>query len=104
MSKHTPTPGEAFEATLYTWVDWKGRYRDEEEARAAWERMIAEVERAASEKALTDAAHAFAGGAINVEIFSDPAERDAWRRSNETRDALVESLRKRATGYRREEA
>ena len=58
MSKHTPTPGEAFEATLYTWVDWKGRYRDEEEARAAWERMIAEVERAAADKAWVEGAHA----------------------------------------------
>lgn len=52
----TPTPGEAFEATLYTWVDWKGRYRDEEEARAAWGRMITEVARTAAERGFAQGA------------------------------------------------
>lgn len=63
---------------------------------AEFDRWLAEVERAAAEKALTDAAHAFAAASINVEIFNDPDERDARRRSNETRDALVASLRARA--------
>lgn len=51
MSEYTPTTDEAFNATLYTWVDWKGTFASEEEAADAWTRMIAEVERAAAEKA-----------------------------------------------------
>lgn len=50
MSEYTPTTDEAFNATLYTWVDWKGVFASEEEAADAWVRMIAEVERVAAEK------------------------------------------------------
>lgn len=51
MSDYTPTLDEAFNATLYTWVDWKQTFASEEEAADAWVRMIAEVERAAIQNA-----------------------------------------------------
>lgn len=65
---YTPTTDEAFDATLYTWIDWKGTFKDEADAWAAWGRMIAEVERAAAEAAWWEACVRIADGESNLDI------------------------------------
>lgn len=79
MSDYTPTTDEAFDATLYTWLDWKCTFENESDARAARDRMIAEVERAAAEKAwLGGAESAF----YNPEIrgYVDYPDENPYRR------------------------
>lgn len=71
----------------------------------AWaERSVAAIERAAAEKALTDAAEAFDGGTISLDVFSNEVEKSYWRVANEQRSILVDSLRARAAEYRKEQS
>lgn len=102
MSEYTPTTDEAFNATLYTWVDWKGVFASEEEAADAWVRMIAEVERAAAEKALTDFADELAEKL--------KAESAAHAHITQYREGIIDGInrgaiaaRRRAGAYRRAE-
>ena len=67
------------------------------------ERSVAAIERAAAEKALIDAARAFDGGTISLDVFSNEVEKSYWRVANEQRSILVDSLRARAAEYRRVE-
>lgn len=69
MSNYTPTTDEAFNATIYTWVDWKGTFASEEEAADAWTRMIAEVERTASAKGWDEGFVTAAGKAASWNIL-----------------------------------
>lgn len=41
MSDYTPTTDEVFNATLYTWVDWKGKFPNEQTAREGFDRWLA---------------------------------------------------------------
>jgi len=52
-------------------------------------------------KALEDAAGAFDGGTISLDVFSNEVEKSYWRVANERRSILVDSLRARAAEYRK---
>ena len=67
----------------------------ESEVMGQFDRMIAEVERAAAEKALTDAA--------NAVLVSDWWAEDVTNSSGNTCEAVREWLRNRAAAYRRED-
>ena len=47
-------------------------------------------------EAVREAADAFEGGTINVEIFEDSAEARRWEASNAARERIVASMRARA--------
>lgn len=57
--------------------------------------------REARAEALEDAARAFDGGTISLDVFSNEVEKSYWRVANEQRSILVDSLRARAAGYRK---
>lgn len=54
-------------------------------------------------EALREAADAFEGGAINVEVFRGGLEVVYWRAANKTRRSIVSSLRARADRIERGE-
>ena len=56
MSDYTPTTDEVFEATLYTWVDWKRVYGDEDAARDGFDRWLAQVKAEAQVRELRELA------------------------------------------------
>ncbi len=58
--------------------------------------MIAQVRA----EALREAADAFEGGAINVEVFRGGLEIVYWRAANKTRRSIVSSLRARDAAAR----
>lgn len=54
--EYTPTTDEVFEATLYTWVDWKGFYDTGDAARDGFDRWLSKVKAEAQVQALRMAA------------------------------------------------
>ncbi|WP_334153003.1 hypothetical protein [Microbacterium sp.] len=67
-----------------------------DERREEFDRMIAQVRA----EALREAADAFEGGAINVEVFRGGLEIVYWRAANKTRRSIVSSLRARDAAAR----
>ena len=61
MTDYTPTTDEVFEATLYTWVDWKRVYGDEDAARDGFDRWLAKERAEAQVEALREAADTLTG-------------------------------------------
>lgn len=77
---------------------------DRRDARLAdFDRWLAGHEAEVKAEALEDAARAFDGGTISLDVFSNEVEKSYWRVANEQRSILVDSLRARAAEYRKEQ-